>query len=344
MTTTLVIEANADLTQANSLRLPSTADFVLRASSVADVRRAIEWCKARSQALTILGGGSNVIMHRHVPGCVLIPDLTHVATKSTGAGVDVTVGAGMVWNDLVRYALGRGLRGLENLALIPGRVGGAPVQNIGAYGVELDTVIEAVTVVDTDSLELVELLAADCEFSYRDSSFRREGAQKYVIVEVRLRLRREGATVTSYPDIERELAAMGRSGVRPIDVADAVVRVRRRKLPDPRSTPNAGSFFKNPVVSARELDSIAAAGTSIPAYAISPGRFKLAAAALIDACGFKQRPTARAAVWPRQALVLINRGGADATDMLALADAIRDEVGDRFGVSLELEPRQIGKP
>jgi UDP-N-acetylmuramate dehydrogenase len=338
----LDLHEDFDLTDHNTLRLPSRADLAIRVRSIAEVQAALAWCRRRELTVTVIGGGSNVVLQPRVSGCVLLPDLRWIRRYDTNNIVRLQIGAGVRWHDLVRYSLGQGLTGIENLALIPGNVGGAPIQNIGAYGVELDSVLQSVTAVAVDSGEVIELSRADCDFGYRDSCFRRSSATTHVIVQVTLSFS-GGRPVAHYPDVALELTRMGLATVRAVDVAEAVIHVRRRKLPDPRRVPNAGSFFKNPIVAAAHLETVRAGlgGAEIVASETATG-VKLPAARLIEACGFKQRPSARVAVWHRQALVLINSGGADANDVLDFAGVIQHAVAQRFGVVLELEPRIIG--
>ncbi len=335
------LHRDVDLTQANTLRLPSRAQFAVRARTIEELRRALAWIADSRLPLTILGGGSNVVMQRVVAGCVVQPELRFIEIDSQDDRVLLRAGAGLTWHDLVRFSLGQGLFGLENLALIPGRVGGAPMQNIGAYGVEVESFVHNVEVVDVASGDRRTLEPDECAFGYRDSRFRREPVPRQVITAVTFELSRHGTPVTSYPDVATELRRMGRHGTAAVDVAEAVIRIRRRKLPDPRVVPNAGSFFKNPVVDAARLDALTCELGPMNAFPTAGG-YKVPAAQLIDACGFKRRPAERVAVWPRQALVLINRGGADADDVLDFAHIIAEEVGHRFGVALEVEPRLVG--
>jgi UDP-N-acetylmuramate dehydrogenase len=252
----------------------------------------------------------------------------------------VTAGSGESWHELVRWSIGRGLSGIENLALIPGTVGAAPIQNIGAYGTELAETLHTVHAVDRATGEALAMDAAQCELAYRDSVFKGPLADRLVITAVTLALTRTFRPVLGYPDVSRELAQMG---ARPTSasVAEAVIRVRRRKLPSPRTLGNAGSFFKNPVIDAQSLARLRAVLPSLPARPAGD-RSRIPAAALIDACGYKGVRRGRVGVWFRQPLVLVNYGGATAHELLALADEIRASVANRFGVTLELEPSVIG--
>jgi UDP-N-acetylmuramate dehydrogenase len=244
------------------------------------------------------------------------------------------------WHDLVRRCVGQGLFGIENLALIPGLVGAAPIQNIGAYGVELESVFDHLTAVSSRDGSVQRFDRPECGFGYRDSRFRRDAADGHVIVDVALRLVRRFDANASYPDVREEVRRIG-GAANAARLADAVIRVRRRKLPDPRTVPNAGSFFKNPIVSRAEFDRLRGRVERLIGYDAADG-VKIPAARLIDAAGWKGKRLGRAGVWPRQPLVLVNLGGARARDVLALAAAIVADVAARYGVVLELEPRILG--
>jgi UDP-N-acetylmuramate dehydrogenase len=337
-----MIEAafDATLEHRNTLRLPARAAALLQPTTLDELRAAVEWALARPEPIALLGGGSNVVLQARLNSCVIVPALAFVRVERHDTTTLVTAGAGVVWHDLVRFCLGQGLYGLENLALIPGCVGAAPIQNIGAYGVELERVFESLTAISCRDASSITMLREECGFGYRDSIFKRARRDELAIASVTLRLESVAHPCVDYPDVRRELSAMGRVAA-PVAVAEAVTRIRRSKLPDPRIHPNAGSFFKNPVLTQRQLDELRGRLPNVPMYATELG-VKVAAAYLIDAAGWKGRALGPAAVWHRQPLVLINRGGARAADMLQLADAIRDDVGARYGVALEMEPVLLG--
>lgn len=329
----------------NTLAVPCVADELALARTEAELAERLVASDRVGQPVTLLGGGSNVVLGSRLPGLTLLLRLRGTTCERLdGDGWRVTAAAGETWHDLVRITLARGIRGLENLALIPGLVGAAPVQNIGAYGRELGEVLESVTVFDRDRAAFTTLPRDECGLRYRDSRFRAAGG-RCVIARLTLRL---GTTriESGYADVRRELGrmgvAVGDAGAR--DVACAVTRVRRRKLPDPRRVGNVGSFFKNPLVTARQLD-VARARVDLEAHPADDHageRFKISAARLIDAAGWKGRRRGAMQVWPNQPLVLVNRGGATGADALDLATAIADDVRGKFGVALELEPRVLG--
>ena len=329
----------------NTFGFDVVARYACVLRSTDDLRRALADPRAVGLPRLVLGGGSNVVLTRDFDGLALIVALRgrrllDDVADADGAAWRIEAAAGENWHELVDFTLDAGRPGLENLALIPGTVGAAPIQNIGAYGVELAERFERLQAVDLESGETVEFDRAACRFGYRDSVFKQEGAGRYLITSVTLSLPRDWRPQTGYGDVARALAARGiaPAEARPRDVFDAVVAIRRAKLPDPLQLGNAGSFFKNPVVDAAAFDALRACVPEIVAYPQPDGRVKLAAGWLIDRCGWKGRALGAAGVHERQALVLVNRGGATGADVLALAQAIRDDVMEQFGVELEAEP------
>jgi UDP-N-acetylmuramate dehydrogenase len=250
----------------------------------------------------------------------------------------VEAGAGEVWHDFVQWTLAQGWPGLENLALIPGTVGAAPVQNIGAYGVELTDRFDSLDTVDLVTGRTARLDGAMCRFDYRDSVFKRDLAGKSVITRVRVRLPRQWQPVLGYLDLERKVAETGIVAPSPRQVFDWVCGIRGAKLPDPAATGNVGSFFKNPVVTPDQCRDIIARDPHVVHYPMPDGSFKLAAGWLIDACGWKGKSIGGAGVYEKHSLVLINRGEARGAEVVTLARAIQTSVYERFGIRLEPEP------
>ena len=289
----------------------------------------------------VLGGGSNVLLTSDVPGTVFLNRIRGRAIVEEHEGqVRVEVGAGENWHRLVRWSLEQGLCGLENLSLIPGLAGGAPIQNIGAYGVEFSTVLDRLTAWDWQQARRVSFAPDDCAFAYRDSLFKSAAADRYLICSLRLRLSRKFRARLDYAGLSEELAAAGVLNATARDVSDAVIRLRQRKLPDPAEQGNAGSFFKNPVVSAAAAEALIRDFPKLPARA-DAGGVKLSAAWMIEHCGFKGRRSGDAGVSAQHALVLVNHGAASGRDIVALAEAIATRVADCFGVQLEPEPRIV---
>ncbi|MDE0193664.1 MAG: UDP-N-acetylmuramate dehydrogenase [Gammaproteobacteria bacterium] len=326
----------------NTLGVDCIADDIRLVHDEDDLAEQLVYADTREIPATIIGGGSNLVLRARLPGVAILLKLEGTAFERLGDDDwRVVAAAGENWQTVVDGALQRGIGGLENLTLIPGSVGAAPVQNIGAYGRELSEFLESVTVFDRQRQCYSTLTGVQCGFGYRDSVFKRDASNRYVIARLALRL---GGTAlaTDYPDVARELA--GRGGrVDRNSVAHAVAKVRRRKLPDPARIGNVGSFFKNPVVTTAELDHIRALVDidDYPAPARSAGR-KIPAARLIDAAGWKGVRKDQVQVWPRQPLVLVNLGGATGGAVLDLATGIRDDVHQRYGVALELEPAVLG--
>jgi UDP-N-acetylmuramate dehydrogenase len=336
---TLPLEAGVSLRTLNTFGLPALAAHLLRVKSEADLRRLVDDPAWGLAPKFILGGGSNVLFTRDVQALVVkveVPGLRLLETQHDAWIVEA--GAGESWHGLVQWSLEQGLPGLENLALIPGTVGAAPVQNIGAYGVELKDRFESLDAVDLVTGRTVTLDAAACRFGYRDSVFKQHLAGKSVITRVRFRLPRPWMPVLGYLDLERKRAETGISEPDPRTVFEWVCAIRRAKLPDPAVIGNVGSFFKNPVVSAEQCRDIIDRDPEVVHYPLPDGSAKLAAGWLIDACGWKGKAVGGAAVYDKQALVLVNRGGATGGEVVTLARAIQESVYGRFGIRLEPEP------
>jgi UDP-N-acetylmuramate dehydrogenase len=339
----LAIERGVALRAYNTFGLPATAHTLVRVASDADVRRLVDHPEFGRAPKLVLGAGSNLILTRDPEAVVVrVEVMGRRLVQTRDDAFIVEAGAGETWHDVVAWTIEQGWPGLENLALIPGTVGAAPVQNIGAYGLELKDRFESLDAVDLVTGRSVTLDAAACGFGYRDSVFKHAGfgglAGKSVITRLRLRLPRPWQPVLGYLDLERKIAETGNTAPDARTVFDWVCAIRRAKLPDPRDIGNVGSFFKNPVVSAEQCRDIIARDPHIVHYALADGRFKLAAGWLIDACGWKGKTIGRAGVYDKQALVLVNRGGASGAEVLMLARAIQESVYGRFGIRLEPEP------
>lgn len=333
---------NFPLDRLNTFGLPARARFYAAPTSEMQLQEFLDAARTRHLSLMVLGGGSNVILAGDFPGLVLQPAMRGIHCLSEDAQYFlVEVAAGEIWHDFVQYALAQGWYGLENLSLIPGRVGACPIQNIGAYGVEITDHFHSLTTIEIETGKAREFTHAQCRFAYRDSVFKQELVDRYVITRVRFRLLRQPAVKTAYGDIQQQLALMGLSEPTPVQVAEAVIAIRQRKLPSPQEIGNAGSFFKNPVVSAAELERLKTAWPDMVAYP-QGDKAKLAAGWLIEKAGWKGRRLGPVGSYEKQALVLVNHGGASGADIMALAHAIQADVEQRFGVHLEMEPRVYG--
>ncbi len=324
----------------NTLGVKSVAKQGCSAFSSGDVQLAIDAARAAGLSFVALGEGSNIVPLSEVDAFVCLIEIPGIRVcREDADSVSIAVGAGENWHGLVQRCLQRGWYGLENLSLIPGSVGAAPVQNIGAYGVEVASCIDGVTVLDEGgTIYLLDREA--CQFAYRDSIFKQRGGQ--TIVEVQLTLSKAPKVVWDYPDLQAELAAAQIDTPTPLDIAAAVITIRQRKLPDPAVTPNAGSFFKNPVVARHHASELRASYPELKQFLSSdPLRteaVKLSAAQLIDMAGWKTKPAAKVACWQQQPLVLVNIDAASAQEILAFAEDIQRDVLGKFGVQLELEP------
>ena len=287
----------------------------------------------------VLGGGSNLLFTRDFDGLVLRMANTGKDIVGTFAGCTlVRAAAGENWHAFVQWTLQQGLGGMENLSLIPGTVGASPIQNIGAYGAEIKDTFHALTVLDTATGATRTMTAADCRFGYRDSIFKHPAGTGLVIVDVTFALPDAWQPNTRYAELANALADAGFDQPTPQQISDTVVAIRRRKLPDPAVIGNAGSFFKNPVVSGAQCAALLEQFPTLVHHLQPDGTEKLAAGWLIDQCGWKGRTMGAAGVYPKQALVLVNNGGATGADVVALARAIQDDVMARYGVRLETEP------
>lgn len=308
----------------------------------ADVRWALR--SAPDQPLMVLGGGSNVLMHRDWMGRMLHMQVTGVQKLADdGDEIEVVVGAGESWHGWVMRSLDEGWNGLENLALIPGSVGASPMQNIGAYGVEVKDRFAWLEAIHRETGALERFDAERCAFGYRDSLFKQAEREQWVIVRVAFRLSRTSPLQTKYGAIQSELEARGwDQGTTHRQVAEAVMHIRQSKLPDPEVLGNAGSFFKNPVISQAAFEAVVTAHPDVVHYPAPNGQVKLAAGWLIDQAGWKGHRRATCGVHDRQALVLVNHGGATGAEIWALAQDIMQDVHAKYGVQLEPEVNQIG--
>lgn len=332
-----------NLAQHNTLHLESSADALITITSVAQIASLSR--QLASLPRFILGAGSNVVLPRQMAATVLLNQMK--GREITNDGL-LTVASGESWHELVLWSLSKGFAGLENLALIPGTVGAAPIQNIGAYGVEVKDTITQVTAWDFQDHCLVQFTAHDCGFGYRDSIFKdpsRQGpwdAPRYFITSVQFQLQpiHQATLKTSYADLQEALRPIA-PRVTANDVAQAVTDIRQRKLPDPAMLGNAGSFFKNPIISRLQADQLKALYPDLPVYSIGPEpqpECKISAAWLIDRCGFKGVRRGSVGVHQAHALVLVHYGTGDQAALMALAQEIQQAVVARFGVYLEPEP------
>jgi UDP-N-acetylmuramate dehydrogenase len=343
----MIVEQNVPLQQHNSFGIVAKARALARVRCEADVQQLLNDAEYGSMPKFVLGGGSNIVLTGDVRPLVLKVEVMGRRVVEDGPkAVVLEAGAGENWHEFVAWTLDQGHAGLENLALIPGSVGGTPVQNVGAYGVELQDRFESLDAIDLVTGKKFTLDAAQCAFGYRDSVFKHMPAKegdfglggRALILRVRLRLPKPWKPVLGYLDLERKMHDSGIRQPSARQVYDWVCAVRTAKLPDPRVIGNAGSFFKNPTVTPEQCQDIIAREPNIVHYPLPDGTVKLAAGWLIDACGWKGKSVGNAGVYERQALVLVNRGGATGGEVVTLARAIQTSVYERFGIRLEPEP------
>ena len=334
------IVENAGLEGRNTFRVPARAEMLIDVQKPAALAEVLAFPYVRKGPLLILGGGSNVLFTRDWPGIVLsISAHGACIVDDRGESALVRVEAGENWNDFVHWSLGRGFVGLENLVLIPGSVGAAPIQNIGAYGREVREFVATVEAWDLRAQALVRIDNAACEFGYRDSRFKREPG-RHIITAVEFLLPRGGALRTDYAGVGEELAAMDVEA-NPRTVAEAVARLRTRRLPNPAVIGNAGSFFKNPIVPSAHAETLKREHPQLPVWSAGTDSSKLSAAWLVEAAGLKGLRQGDAGVSDQHALVLVNHGRATGEQIWNLARHVQRCVAERFGVSLEPEPSVI---
>ena len=337
------IQKNIDLQTLNTFGLPGRARYFAELNDAAELPALCDSEIFAKYPVLWLGGGSNILLRGDYPGLVVKINNKGIREIRRSDGlVLLEAQAGEIWHDFVCHTVALGLNGLENLSLIPGTVGAAPVQNIGAYGVEVKDLIDTVKCFDLVERRFVEFSNTECRFAYRDSLFKQEGKSRYVICSVVFKLSTDFILKAAYGDLAAVLAEQC-GGRQPTagSVSEAVCTIRRSKLPDPKIQGNVGSFFKNPVVSAHRATELLAAHPTMPHYPQADGTVKLAAGWLIDQCGLKGRRIGNAAVHEKQALVIVNLGQASAADVASLADEIRTQVHQTFAVELETEPNWV---
>ena len=312
--------------------------------SMEDAQQVATMLGDADQPLLIVGGGSNLLLTGDYGGTVV-----HSAIKGVREEVDeregrvvLTCGSGETWDDVVAYAVEHGYYGAENLSLIPGEVGASAVQNIGAYGAEVADIIKEVVAVEIGSGRLCRFSAKECHYAYRNSRFKNEWKNKYLIVEVAYRLALRGTLNLEYGNIKAELARRGIEAPTLQQLRAAIIDIRNAKLPDPKVEGNAGSFFMNPVVDVEKYKQLAEAYPDMPHYEVDAQHVKIPAGWMIDRCGWKGKTVGRAGVHGRQALVLVNRGGATGDEIVSLCEAIRKDVRARFGIEIHPEVNIIG--
>jgi UDP-N-acetylmuramate dehydrogenase len=333
------LQQRADLKQLNTFGVPAKAAFLGRFSTVEQLRELLAAQELKGLPRMIMGGASNVLFTRDFPGAVLLNEVMGLdVVREDDGHIWLKAGAGVAWHQLVLHCVDQGWGGLENLSLIPGKVGAAPMQNIGAYGVEIKDTFDSLEALCIEDDTVVTFDREACRFGYRESFFKREGQGRYVILAVTFKLKKAPHALNiRYGNITDELARMGVTEPTIKDVSKAVIAIRQSKLPDPAVIGNAGSFFKNPVVPAALAATIQLQHPDMPAYPAGDGLVKLAAGWLIEKAGWKGYRANGHGVHDKQALVLVNHGGATGQDILDLSSTIMRSIEEQFGVLLERE-------
>ncbi|MES2828309.1 MAG: UDP-N-acetylmuramate dehydrogenase [Bacteroidota bacterium] len=332
----LSVQENTSLTKYNTFGIAVKAKLFTEILDEGDLVELIESDLLTGQYL-ILGGGSNVLFTKDFPGLVVKISIPGIVHKESDEGIEVTAGAGVIWNDLVKYCVERGFAGMENLSLIPGTVGASPVQNIGAYGVELKDIFKECTAFEIETAKPRLFEHGDCEFHYRDSVFKGRLKGKYIISSVTFKLSHVANLNTQYGAIQQELINRNIENPTIADISDVVAAIRIGKLPDPSTIGNAGSFFKNPVISRSHFEKIMLEFNDLVHYSLPDGNEKLAAGWLIEQCGFKGLVVGNTGTWKHQALVLVNHGNATGEEVYSFSEHIINSVNAKFGVLLERE-------
>ncbi|OJW15097.1 UDP-N-acetylmuramate dehydrogenase [Mucilaginibacter sp. 44-25] len=333
----LQIQENVSLKNFNTFGIDVNARYFAEINHEADLVELFadpQWHKVQR---LVMGGGSNMLLVKDFDGLVIRLNIRGIEHRISHDDVHIEAGAGEIWNDLVNYCVAHGFAGMENLSLIPGSVGASPVQNIGAYGVELKDVFESCHAFEIATGQFHTFTKDDCKFGYRESVFKAELAGQFIITLVKFKLSLNPHLNLKYGAIEQELANRNIEKPTIKDVSQVVSHIRVSKLPDPSTIGNAGSFFKNPVISRQEFEAIQQKHPDVVNYPVGEGMVKLAAGWLIEQCGWKGKQVGHTGTWKNQALVLVNHGGATGEEIYNFSSQIIDSVYDKFGVSLQRE-------
>ncbi|RZJ89532.1 MAG: UDP-N-acetylmuramate dehydrogenase [Chryseobacterium sp.] len=332
-----LIRENQSLKRSNTFAIDVNAKYFAEINSIADLSALLAGQEIQTEALLIVGGGSNILFTKDFEGLVIKMNIQGITVTESGAEVFVTAGAGVNWHELVQFCVAHGFAGIENLSLIPGTVGASPIQNIGAYGVELKDVFYSCEAMEIATGDTRTFHYEDCHFGYRESVFKSALKGKYIITSVCYRLSKVAHLNTQYGAITAELERRNILEPTIADVSAVVADIRVSKLPDPSTIGNAGSFFKNPVIDAEEFAPVLAAFPEVVHYPAGPDQVKVAAGWLIESCGFKGMVSGNTGTWKNQALVLVNHGGATGAEVYNFSETIIETVQAKFGIRLERE-------
>ena len=330
------IKENISLLSYNTFCIDAKADYFIEYSSVEELQTALKSEIVKSNRLLHIGGGSNLLFMKDFKGVILHSAINFIKKVSEDADtVILEAGAVVNWDDFVAYTVEKGWGGVENLSLIPGEVGASAVQNIGAYGVEVQDVILKVNAVEIETGEPKTFSVEDCQYGYRESIFKKELKGKYIITSVLFKLQKQPEYKLNYQHLEAEVLKNGDINLQ--NIRQTIIAVRESKLPDPKIFGNAGSFFMNPVISKAHFNELLAQYPQMPHYFVSETEEKVPAGWLIDQCGWKGKQIGNAGVHDKQALVLVNKGGATGAEIVYLAEQIQASVKTKFGIELRAE-------
>lgn len=331
------IETNKSLLPYNTFRIDVKAKYFVEVSSKEDMLELISTEEFKTNKRFVLGGGSNLLLTKDFDGIVIRLGIKGIKVCEEGDDVYVEAGAAEVWNDFVQYNVTKGFAGIENLSLIPGTVGASPIQNIGAYGVEVKDTIFSLEAFEISTGIIRKFTNAECKFGYRESVFKNEFKGEFIIVSVTFKLSKIPSLKLHYGAIEEEIQKRNITNPTLSDVAKVVSEIRVSKLPDPSTIGNSGSFFKNPIIDRSQFDILINKFPAIVNYPTAEGKVKLAAGWLIEQCGWKGKQIGNVGTWKNQALVIVNHGGASGKEIYDFSALIIQSVFERFGVSLERE-------
>lgn len=332
------IQANKPLQKLNTFGINISSKYFIKAIELADIQSIISNYIFNFEKVVFLGSGSNILFTKDVDGLVIKNEIQGIhCLAENDTNVTLQVMSGTIWHDVVCYAVSHNYGGIENLALIPGTAGAAPIQNIGAYGCELKDVLVEVSAIDLHTAEERTFSNVQCEFGYRDSIFKREAKNKYFITSITLQLQKMPSVNTRYGDIQKVLDKKNISNPTIADVADAVIGIRNAKLPNPKVLGNAGSFFKNPVISLQHFEKLQTKYPDIPHYASGVDKIKIPAAWLIEQCGWKGKIVGNTGNHAAQPLVIVNYGNATGKEILYHAEQVQASVQETFDIEMEME-------
>ena len=333
-----IIQQNISLKNYNTFGIDVSAKLFGQFTNVEELQNIITDKNYQQEHLLIIGGGSNILFTKNVDGLALHNQITGIEVVEEDAkSVVLAGGSGIVWHDFVLHAINLNLGGIENMSLIPGSLGASPMQNIGAYGVEVKDRFEWLEAYHIESGEIQRFNNSACEFGYRESIFKRKKKGQYIITKVAFRLTKKHELNTSYGAIEQELETLNITEPTIKDVSNAVIKIRESKLPDPKKIGNSGSFFKNPIIDSASFEDIKAKFPKIVSYPASSGKMKIAAGWLIDQAGWKGKTIGSYGVHKNQALVLVNYGGSSGSDIYNLSEEIIKSIKEKYGIDLERE-------